>query len=320
MKRSILAIGMFAALFSASAARAQSLDAGVKLYEAKRYPEAKAFFAPYAENNAEAAYYMGRVAISMNEDDQAAGWFEKATKMNPNSSVYFDWYGRALGNQAVHMSRFKLPFFAPKVKAAFEKAVALDPNNIDAREDVMQYYIRAPGFVGGSRQKARETAMEIKKRNAYRGGFDVAAVCVGDKDFACAERELVALMDAYPDSATVHSQLAAFYANQKQFDRSFAVIDARLKTNPNDMAAVFALGRSGALSGQNLDRAEKALKRYLASPPGVNPIPPASVHFRLGMVYDKQGKKDLARAEYNTALQINPKLKEAKEALDALGR
>jgi tetratricopeptide (TPR) repeat protein len=318
VKRSFLAIGLFAALSSATAARAQSLDAGVKLYEAKRYPEARAFFAPYADKNAEAAYYMGRVAVSMNEDDQAAGWFEKATKLNPTSSVYFDWYGRALGNQAVHMSKFKLPFFAPKVKAAFEKAVALDPNNLDAREDVMQYYIQAPSFVGGSRQKARETALEIKRRNAYRGGFDVASVCLGDKDFACAERELLAVKQAYPDSAAAHNQLAAFYANQKQFDKSWAVIDERLKVAPNDMSTVFAVGRTGALSGQNLDRAERALKSYLASPPATNPIPPANVHFRLGMVYEKQGKKDLARAEYNTALQINPKLEDAKKALQAM--
>ena len=318
MKKSLIGAALCAIIIFPAVSRAQSLDAGIKLFEAKKFAEARAFFAPYADRNAEAAYYMGRVAVSMNEDDQAAGWFEKATKLNPNSSVYFDWYGRALGNQAVHMSKLKLPFFAPKVKAAFEKAVALDPNNIDAREDVMQYYVQAPGFVGGSRQKARETALEIKRRNAYRGSLDVASVCLGDKDFACVERELLALRQAYPDSATPHNQLAAFYANQKQFDKSWAVIDERLKVAPNDMSIVFAVGRTGALSGQNLDRAERALKSYLASPPATNPIPPANVHFRLGMVYEKQGRKDLAQAEYNTALQINPKLEDAAKALKAL--
>ena len=118
----------------------------------------------------------------------------------------------------------------------------------------------------------------------------------------------------------MYSQLAGFYANQKQFDKSFATLDARLKEKPGDMGATFAIGRTGALSGQNLDRAEKALKMYLASPPAVNPIPPANVHFRLGMVYEKEGRKDLARAEYTAAIQLNPKYEDAKKALEALGR
>jgi tetratricopeptide (TPR) repeat protein len=319
VNRSFLAIGLMVAAFAASTASAQSLDTGVKLFEAKKYADAKAFFSPYAEKNAEAAYYMGRIIGAQNEDN-AAEWFERAMKMNPNSSVYVEWYGRALGDEASRASKFKLPFLARKVKAAFEKAVALDPNNIDAREDLMQYYIRAPGMLGGSREKAREIALDVKRRNAYRGGFDVASVCLGDKDFACAERELMMLKDAYPDSATVYSQLAAYYASRNQFEQSFALIDARLKADPGDMAAVFALGRTGALSGQNLDRAEKALKSYLASPPAVNAVPPASVHYRLGMVYDKQGKTELARGEYNTALQLNPKFEDPKKALEAMGR
>ena len=315
---------MFAAVLCAAVlipigAKAQSLDAGVKLFEAKKFAEAKAVFAPVASQNAEAAYYMGRIAVSEN-DDKAAEWFEKSVKMSPNNSVYWDWLGRAYGDQAATASKFRLPFLAPKVKGAFERAVALDPNNIEAREDVIQYYLRAPGFLGGSRQKAREEAIEIKRRNAYRGGFDVANVCLGDKDYACVEREFDALQKSFPDSSTVYSQLAAYYANQKQFDKSFAVLDARLREKPGDMAATFGIGRTGALSGQNLDRAEKALKSYLASPPAVNPIPPANVHFRLGMVYEKQGKRDLARSEYTTSLQLNPKLEDSKKALEALGR
>jgi tetratricopeptide (TPR) repeat protein len=317
MNRSFFAAAIAALVLAPMVANAQSLEAGVRLFDAKKYAEAKAVFAPAAGQNAEAAYYMGRIAVA-ESDDKAVDWFDKATKMNPNSSLYFDWYGRALGDQAVHGSKWKLPFLAPKVKNAFERAVALDPNNLDAREDLMQYYIQAPGIVGGSREKARVTAIEIRKRNPYRGGFDVASVCVGDKDFACAEREMLALKASYADSSQIYSQLGAFYANQKQFDKSFAILDERLKMKPDDMTAIYGIGRTGALSGLQLDRAEKALKSYLASPPAVNPIAPANVHFRLGGVYEKQGRKDLARAEYETALKLNPKLEDAKKALEVL--
>src|SRR5437868_11259513 len=59
VKRSLYLAALLIAALSPAAARAQSLDAGVKLFEAKKYAEAKAFFSPYAEKNAEAAYYMG---------------------------------------------------------------------------------------------------------------------------------------------------------------------------------------------------------------------------------------------------------------------
>jgi len=39
---------------------------------------------------------------------------------------------------------------------------------------------------------------------------------------------------------------------------------------------------------------------------------------RSRMIYERQGKKDIARSEYQTALSINPKNAEAKKMLDAL--
>jgi len=320
VKRSILTLWLALVAVAPLTARAQSVEQGIRLFNDKNYTEAKAMLTPLGGQNAEAAFYLGKIAMVENDDDRAVDWMEKAVKLSPQSSVYHDWLGRAYGNKAMHASKFKLLFLAPTVKNQFEAAVVLDPNNLDAREDMMSYYLQAPGVAGGSKQKALEAALEIKKRNAYRGGYAVVSVCVQAKDFACAERELLALRSAFSDSAGTYAQLAAFYANQKQFDKSWAIVDERLKAKPGDKVALFAVGRTGALSGRNLDRAEAALQSYLASPPEVNAIPPANVHFRLGMVYEKKGDKALARKEYATALQLNPKLEDAKRALDALGR
>jgi tetratricopeptide (TPR) repeat protein len=112
--------------------------------------------------------------------------------------------------------------------------------------------------------------------------------------------------------------LAAFYANQKQFDKSFAVLEQRLKAKPNEMMALYQMGRTASLSGQNLDRGEEALKTYLASPTPERGPEPAHVHYRLGTIYEKRGAKDLAREEYRTALQLNPKHQDAQKALASL--
>jgi tetratricopeptide (TPR) repeat protein len=296
----------------------QSVEQGIQLFNARKYAEARAALLPYGQTDASAAFYLGRIELDNNDPDKAADWFEGAVKLNPKSAVYHNWLARAYGTQAQHANKFRLPFLARKTKNVLETALALDPDNLDVRDDLITYYTQAPGFLGGSKEKAREVALEIKKRNAYRGSMAAANLCAADKDLTCVERELAGMVASYPDSAAVYASLAAFYANQKQFDKAFAVLDARLRAKPDELTTLYALGRTASLSGQNLDQGERALKTYLASPTPERGPAPAHVHYRLGTIYEKKGAKELAREEYRTALQLNPRHEDAQKALAAL--
>lgn len=297
---------------------AQSVEQGIQLFDARKYPEAKAVLSPHGDKDARAAYYLGRIEMGSDDAGRAAEWFERAVKMNPNSAVYHDWLGRAYGTQARSASIFRLPSLARKTKTAFETALSLDPDNLDVRDDLIAYYTQAPGFAGGSKEKAREMLLEIKKRNAYRGSLAAASLCAGEKDLACAERELTGMMTTYPDSAAVYASLAAFYANQKQFDKAFTVLDERLRTKPNEVTTLYQVGRTASLSGQNLDRGEQALRTLLSRPNPERGPAPTSIHYRLGTIYEKKGAPDLAREEYRATLKLNPNHKEAQKALAAL--
>jgi cytochrome c-type biogenesis protein CcmH/NrfG len=70
------------------------------------------------------------------------------------------WLGRAWGRLA---ESNKLLAFgrARKAKNAFEKAVQLDPKNVDAMSDLFEYYFEAPGVVGGGLDKAEAVAKMI---------------------------------------------------------------------------------------------------------------------------------------------------------------
>ena len=318
LRRSIVALALLASALSAGSLRAQSVEQGVQFYNAKKYAEAQAALLPFGERDATAAYYLGRIELANNDPDKAAEWFEGAVKLSPKSAVYHNWLARAYGTQAQRASIFRQPGLARKTKNALDTALSLDPDNLDVRDDLITYYAQVPGFMGGSRDKARETLLEIKKRNAYRGSAAAANLCAAEKDFACVERELKEMVTRYPDSAAVYGSLAAFYANQKQFDKAFAVLDERLQTKPTELTTLYAVGRTASVSGRNLDQGESALKAYLANPaPEAGPAP-AHVHYRLGTIYEKKGAKDLAREEYRTALQLNPKHPEAQKALASL--
>jgi tetratricopeptide (TPR) repeat protein len=269
-------------------------------------------------DEARTAFLAGKKALEQNDAKKAVDLFEKAIALEPGSSEYYDWLGKAYGTQAERASVLKQPFLAKKTKAAWEKAIALDPNNIGAREDIIQYYLLAPGFMGGSKEKAREQAMEIKRRNAYRGALVIAQICAEAKDQACVERELRGAMSMYPDSSLGYTSLTAYYAGTKQFDRAFAVIDARLKVAPTDAGALYSLGRTVSMSGQNLERGDAALRAYIAAPLPNGPAL-ANAHYRLGLIAEKRGDKEAARRAYQTALQLNPYYKEAKKALASLG-
>jgi tetratricopeptide (TPR) repeat protein len=269
-------------------------------------------------DEAKTAFLAGKKALDQNDAKRAVEQLEKAVALEPGSSEYYDWLGRAYGTQAQRASVLKQPFLAKKTRAAWEKAIALDPNNITAREDIIQYYLQAPGFLGGSKEKAREQALEVKRRNAYRGALVIAQVCAEVKDHSCAEGELKGVISAYPDSSLGYTSLTAYYASAKQFDRAFAVIDARLKAAPADPVALYSLGRTVSMSGQNLERGDAALRAYIAAPLPNGPAL-SNAHYRLGMIAQMRGDKDTARREYQAALQLNPYYKEAKKALAQLG-
>jgi tetratricopeptide (TPR) repeat protein len=309
---------LFAFTFVAVPLRAQSVEQGIKLFDTRKYAEARTVLLPHGQSNASAAYYLGRIEMQDDDADKAAEWFERAVKMNPKSAVYYDWLGRAYAIQTRSANIFRAPSLARKTRSALETALALDPDNLDVRDDLIIFYTRAPGFVGGSKEKAREMALEIKKRNAYRGSMATANICGAEKDSACVERELTGMVTNYPDSAAVYASLAAFYVNQKQFDKAFAVLDQRLRMKPNELTTLYQVGRTASLSGQNLDQGERALKTYLVNPTPERGPAPAHVHYRLGLIYEKKGTTALAREEYRAALQLNPKHQDAQKALAAL--
>jgi len=319
--RQILAIAALALAPLAAGAATEALAPGIQLFEARRYEEARKFFEPFATHHpkdADAAFYLGRTYLSLRNFDKGAEWLEKAAALAPRRSEVQFWLGRAYGEAAQEASVFRMPGLAKKAKAAYDKAVALDPGNLDARDDLIQYYLLAPGFLGGSVEKAKEQATEIKKRDAMRGAQAFATIDVDQKDFAAAERELKEAIQKVPADPRPRVFLAGLYQGQEKWDAAFETLEAALKIDPDNWDALYQVGRAAALSGKRLDRGEECLKRYLTHTPSEDQAPLANTHFRLGMVYEKKGNKALARAEYQATLKLNPDLKEAKEALAKL--
>jgi tetratricopeptide (TPR) repeat protein len=305
-------------LVAAASVSAQTpVERSKALIDARKYAEARAILEPLGKSDPAAAFYLGQIAMEQNDPERAVNWFEKAVELNPRSSVYYDWLGRSYGQQAQRASKLKLPFLANKTKSAWDKSLALDPDNLDTRQDLVMYYLQAPGFLGGGRDRARAMAQEVAKRNPYRGAASWFRICNDEKDQPCIERQLNFLISNYPDSAYGYTASALYYSTNNQAEKAFAILDQRLKARPNDPAALYAYGRAASVSGLNLDRGRDALTRYISAPIPTGP-PVSRAHYHLGLIFEKKGDKAGARSEYQAALRIDPGLADAKKALDGL--
>jgi tetratricopeptide (TPR) repeat protein len=293
----------------------------VQLIDARRLDEAQPLVQAMLARNSddpEALFLMGRLVYARGNSHEAVDWLEKAIKRNDRIAVYHTWLGNALGDEAQRASKFRQPFLARRVKTEFEQAVTLDPASVDAREGLVGFYSIAPGFLGGDMNKARAQAAAISKLDPIRGHLQTGRVAERANDPATAEREYNALIASFPDSIIGYNALAALYRTQSRWDEAFAIHERIMVQHPQDLAVHLSWAGTSAMSGTYLDRGEREAKFYLANAKDAAPTSLSNAHWRLGMIYEKTSRNELARAEYNEALKLWPSNPNAKRSLAAL--
>jgi tetratricopeptide (TPR) repeat protein len=310
MKQLALAVVMFLVALPLAA----QTQLGVSLFEQGRYEEAKRALST-DKNDPQALTTLGRIALVQNDYDSATDLFEKAVAKKPNDAEAHYWLGEAYGSQAQQANLFKQASLASKTKAEWERAVQLDPNHIEARMSLVEFYLIAPGIMGGSDEKAKQEASEIRKRDSFAGHRAFARIYSHAKSNDLARKEYLDAVREQPNVPKTHYWLGLLYLTEKNFKASLEEMDAALKIDPGYMPAVFQVGHLAVLSSSNFTRGEEALKRYLAYKPKSDEPPIGRAYYWLGGIYEKQGKRAEARQNYTIALKMNPKSNDVAEAL-----
>jgi tetratricopeptide (TPR) repeat protein len=230
--------------------------------------------------NAAVVFLMARDYFMLGDFKKATEYLEKATAAEPASSEYMDWLGRAYGKRAETSNPFSAPGFASKARKAFERAVALNPRNPDALSDLFDYYLQAPGFLGGGYDKALDVACKISAIDPPEGYFAQAKLAQKRSEYQTAEQRLRQSIDAAPREVGHLLALAKFLANQGRTPESDSVFLQAQRVSPNAPRVWFARADTYIKQKRNLEEARNLLEKYMQAPVTVDD-PPKDEALRL---------------------------------------
>jgi tetratricopeptide (TPR) repeat protein len=267
-------------------------------------------------------YWLGRCFYELRDYNRAVSSLERAIALEPDRSDYHDWLGKSYGRKAEEASRFS-PFssisLAHKTRHEFETAVRLDSNNLEAQRDLIRYLMNAPGIVGGSEPAAEQRVHALSAVNPIEGELAQAELLASRKKFDEANQQYRKVLDLKPDRIGVYFEIAEYYRDRGDARQMSEAVEAGALLAPSDHRLDYYRGIALILGNRNQGEAEKDLHRYLDTVPDNDNVPSHSTtHEWLGKLYDKEGQLDRAAQEYRAALILDPRNKQASEALKAL--
>jgi Flp pilus assembly protein TadD len=241
---------------------ADTLSKAEELYKHTKYEASLALLDQHSHNSP-TNFLIGRNYFMMGDFKKASEYFQKATSGNPTDSEYMDWLGRAYGKRAETSSPLSAPMYASKARQAFEKAVELDGKNSEALSDLFDYYLEAPGFLGGGYDKAQVVAERIAAIDPPEGYYVKAQLSKKRKEFSSAEQHFRKAVAVAPQEVGHMITLAKFLADQGRDKESDAVFQQAEKVKPNAPEVWFARADVLIKQKRNLPEAKNLLQKYV---------------------------------------------------------
>jgi cytochrome c-type biogenesis protein CcmH/NrfG len=246
-------------------ANGPELERAHKLYSLTEFQQSLEVLRAVPNKDAAVYALMGRDYYGQGEFKKATESLEKAIALEPGNSDYNLWLGRAYGRRAETSSMITAPGFAGKARQFFEKAAQLNPYNLDAQSDLFEYYLEAPGFLGGGFDKASATATQIARINPAEGHWAQAKLAEKRKEFSSAEAQFQRAFEIAPQQIGRLIDLARLFTKQGKYHDADLSLAKAEQIAPNSPKLMFARADLYIKSKRNLDVARELLKRYLNS-------------------------------------------------------
>jgi len=316
----------------------QNNDAQVKaagfLIAAGQFEDARTRIQPVIDRdptNVDAQLILGNALVGMKDLDGAVKEIEEAIKLEPGRGLTYS------NLAAVKMQQGQ----QAEAKAAFLKAVEVDPKSIQARLALAYFYWSIADTVGA--ETALKDAVATDPTNAlanrtiaafYMGSgrapqaepylktlahsgapeptLTLADYYLSQRRTADASAILQPLLAIATAKSAAETRLAsiAYVSNEKS--KAHGMLDAVIKSEPNNTQALL-MKTQWLLDEKRVTEAlEPAQAAVKADPKNIN------AHFYLGVVHDTLRQRKEAIADFTEVLRINPRATAAQIALSRL--
>ena len=161
-------------------------------------------------------YFQSRMKQGGGEHNDALQLALAAIKANPRKAAYRLQLASVLSDELTNAGFFKKISLAKQVRMQLDTALKLEPNNPDCLFGMMLYYERAPGMLGGSKQRAYQLAEQISRMDASKGYLAQAQLARLEGKSGELEGLYLSAVKADPKSYDAVAALVGFYASEGQ--------------------------------------------------------------------------------------------------------
>ena len=234
--------------------------------------------------------------------EEAVKLGERCVAAHPQVSNCHLALGNALGNKAVTGGIMSAMGYAGTIRDSFKKAVELDPQNMDARFSLLQYYMQAPGIVGGGTGKAQALAAQTATLNADAGKLMMARLDAADGGMARAEAMVMAMATSSNEAVAdaqrdLMKSIGNKYLTDKKLGDSERIYREAVRRFPDSQGSLFGLARVQQEQGKHRE-AIAGMEQVIAM------VPSAGAWYRIGQSQQALGDKAKAAAAYDKALSF----------------
>jgi cellulose synthase operon protein C len=244
--------------------------------------------------------------IAQKQPDKAVGAASAQLAKSPNNSNFYDLLGTAQFNGKKDLKA---------AEAALRKAVELDKNNADALVKLGKVQI-----AGGSADQALATYLQSIKDNPREITFYVLAgeLYEAKNNWDSAKSMYQQALNIQPDNPLASNNLAYVMLQQGgNVDVALSMAQNARRGMPDSPSAADTLGWAYYHKGiyqSAIDLFQESLRLNEKHGGADDP----TVHYHLGLAYEKSNQPALARQQLERALKISPNNSDARKALSEL--
>jgi len=349
-------IGLLGLSLALRANSSPDISEGISLFTSGNCLQAEQYFQRQVQQcpaNHRAYFFLGKIFFQQQEYRKALQMFRKAVKYDDHNSEYQHWLGKTYARLGLHTPFFKKPFLARKIKKHFIRAIELDATNTGARQDLVVFYMLAPGILGGSKTRALEQADILWHQNHWEGYKALGRIYFLEKSYSKAEDILTRAIGEYPREHQFYDDLGAIYLREDKFyqaeslytaardkmpdqrlhfrirmgllyqetkrlEKAFSIFDSLMAEHPEQPAAYLAYANAALMSGEHLLSARLALEKFSATGSNQNCRQKVELLSALAQICVQLKDFPAAKEKILTLLKFSPNDKEGKQLLDVV--